>query len=246
MTICIIGHFERPRVKKFLKRTIAALKKLNADFEACNIKTKKFNSKKYCCAIVIGGDGSLLRVVRELKKPLPVIGIACGERGFLMEIKQKQLEKKLKKIAECRCRTEKRLRIQATADGKKLPLALNEVLLVNKKSGGIIKYRIKINGRRVSENASDGVIVSTPTGSSGHALSAGGKRIKGNKLEIVQFNVMGKKAKPIIAGANSRIEIECFDKYTEYEVVIDGRIRQRVGKKLIVKKGKTAIFLGLR
>ncbi|MDD5163653.1 MAG: hypothetical protein PHD95_05610, partial [Candidatus ainarchaeum sp.] len=129
-------------------------------------------------------------------------------------------------------------RIGTIIDGKKVPPALNDVLLVNKKSGAIIKYALFLNEKKISENSADGIIACTSTGSTGHSLSAGGKKIFKGNFEIVQYNVMGKKPKPIIVKADSKIRISCLDPCAEYETVIDGQLRFPTGKGIIIKKGK--------
>jgi NAD+ kinase len=236
----LTGHFERPKVRKLLEKTIGVPEKNKARFEFGNIagiKNKK-NYSKILCAIAIGGDGTLLRTAREFSEKIPIAGIGCGEKNFLMKIKPWEIEKKLVEIAKGRFKTEEKERLETIIDGKKAPLALNEALLVNKKSGAIIKYKIKLNGKKIAENSADGIIVCTSTGSTGHALSAGGKKIPNGFFEIVQYNAMGKKPKPIIAKANSKIEITCLGKYAECETIIDGQPRFKTEKNIIIKKGK--------
>lgn len=243
--LLITGHFEKPKVKKALEKAIAVLKKNKAGFEARNIAKIK-NKKDYSkigCAIAIGGDGTLLRTARELPEKIPIAGIACGEKNFLIKIKPEEMEKKLAAIAKGNFRTEERERLEAIVDGKKAAEALNDVLLVNKKSGAIIKYEVRINGKKISENSADGVIVCTSTGSTGHSLSAGGKKIFKGNFEIVQYNVMGKKTKPIIVKADSKIEIRRLDRHTSYETVVDGQLRFPTGKGIIIKKGKSTKLL---
>ncbi len=243
--IVATGHFERPDVKRIAKKVEGELQKHGANCKAVDIKGKKFNGKNVELVVVVGGDGSLLRVVRELQGERPVVGIAAGEQSALMQIKLNQLERKLGRIARRKFRIQKRLRLQAVADGKKLPPALNEVMLVNKKSGAIISYCLQINGREAYRCKADGCIIATPTGSTGHSYSAGGKRLElgSKKMAIVPSNPLNRAVKPLYKSRGCRVVLTGFDAKQNYEAVVDGQPRFPVRKRLLVKRGKDALFL---
>ncbi|MBN2066842.1 MAG: NAD(+)/NADH kinase [Candidatus Diapherotrites archaeon] len=243
--VSITGHFERPKVRGIAKRAEAILKKLGKECKASDIKAKKFNSKDAELVLAVGGDGTLLRVVRELKREIPVLGIAAGEKCALMQAKQKQLPEKLKKIAEGKFKVEKRLRLEARADGKKIGLALNEAMLVNKKSGSIISYCLKVNGKRQYYCRADACIVSTATGSTGHAFSAGGKRMKAgsSSIAIVPSNALNRAEKAVYRAGSSIIVLDGFCAKQEHEAVLDGQPRFPVKKRLLARRGRDALFL---
>ena len=245
--IVVTGHFERPKVRKAADKVKKVLNGLNAEFSASNVKAKKLNSSKTKLVVVIGGDGTLLRVVRELKKAKPVLGIAAGERSALMQVKPKLIEKALEKLVKGTFSIQKRLRLQAKADGKTLATALNEVMLVNKKSGEIIGYCLNLNNKKKYCWKADACIVATPTGSTGHSYSAGSKKlaIGSHKIAIVPSNALNREQKPVYTKGNTAIALTGFDSTKQYEAVIDGRIRHKVKAKLTIKQGPNALFIRL-
>ncbi len=243
--IAITGHFERPKVKRLAEKAEKLLHDLGVECTAADIRKKEFNSQKVETVIAVGGDGTLLRVVRELKKEKPVLGVAAGRHSFLMNVKEKSLEKALKKVALGKCRVEERMRLQAVADGKKMPPALNEAMVVNRESAALARFLLKVNGRKKGLIEADGLIIATPTGSTGHAYSAGGKRlgIGGKKLAVVPSNPLHRKAKPFYVKSGSKIVVEGFDKGEEFEAIVDGRVRKVVKKRLSVGRGRHALII---
>lgn len=243
--ISITGHFERQKVKRLAEKAKRILQLLGAQCIAAGIKEKRFNAKNVSLVIAVGGDGTLLRTVRELREQKPILGIAAGEQCALMQIKPAQMRKALQKIVEGKYAVQKRLRLQAIAGGKKLPLALNEVMLLNKKSGAIIDYCLQVNGKRIYCARADGCIVATPAGSSGHAFSAGGKKLPtgSSKIAVVPSNPLNRTVKAIYVNANSRIVLNGFNSKQGCEVVLDGQPRFAVKKRVLIKRGKDALFL---
>jgi len=242
--ISITGHMERPKVRRLAEKAGHALNGFGAACEISDIERKKFNSAKAKLIIAVGGDGTLLRAAREQRGNAPIVGIAAGEKSALMRIKPEKMDACLKKIALGKFKIEKRMRLQAIADGKKLPPALNEVMLVNRKSSGIINFCLRANGKKVYCKKADGCIVATPTGSTGHAYSAGGKKLteKSGKIAVVPSNPLYREAKPVYFPAGTAIALDGFGALQEYEVVLDGQPRFAVGKRLVVRKGRDCFF----
>jgi len=130
-------------------------------------------------AIVIGGDGTMLAVARQLAPfEVPLIGINQGRLGFLTDIPLANMEEMLGPILDGRYAEERRTLLEATLhrDGKadESALALNEVVINRGTSGGMIDSAVDIDGRFVYALRSDGLIVATPTGSTAYSLSAQG------------------------------------------------------------------------
>ncbi len=258
--IALTGHFERQKVKRIAEKAKRILQLLGAQCIAADIKKKKFNAKNVSLVIAVGGDGTLLRVARELEDEKPILGIAAGEQCALMQAKPAQMRKALQKIVEGKHAVQKRLRLQASADGKRLQAALNEVMLLNKKSGAIINYCLQVNRKRVYCARADGCIVATPTGSSGHSYSAGGKKLPagGSRIAVVPSNPLNRAVKAIYVKGNSKIVLSGFyaKQFSQgflpskkayekqgYEVVLDGQPRFAVKKSVLIKRGKDALFV---
>jgi len=131
-------------------------------------------------AIVLGGDGTMLSIARQLAPfDVPLIGVNQGRLGFLTDVPLANMEDALAAILAGRYVEERRTLLEATvhraADGaKETVLALNDVVVNRGTSGGMIDSAVDIDGRFVYAMRSDGLIVATPTGSTAYALSAQG------------------------------------------------------------------------
>ena len=236
--IAVTGHFERPRVRKLSAKLILAFKKEGLEVERIEISSRRLGSTALQLVCVVGGDGSLLRVARNVSEKTALLGIAAGKRSRLMQVKPEQISKAVKQFAAGKYLIEKRARIQGKINGRKLPLALNELLVVAKKSGSLISFGLKIGKKKIIIDG-DGMIVATPTGSTGHSYSAGGRKLRQSekKFVVVPSNPIERNGKAFTVSDKSKIEIrqECKGKKTE--VVVDGRKRFALKGKLAVKRG---------
>jgi len=131
------------------------------------------------CVLVLGGDGTLLSVAREVAgMHVPVLGINLGTLGFLAEVELNRMDEAIERLMKGDYLTEERMMLDAMIvhDGEETALspALNDVTLTRCGSLQIIRYSIYVNGKFLSNMSADGVIVATPTGSTGYNMSAGG------------------------------------------------------------------------
>ena len=129
--------------------------------------------------IVVGGDGSLLHAARSLvKHNTPVIGVNRGRLGFLTDIKPTEVIFKLDQVLQGEFQQDRRflLEMEVRSKGETIhdAIALNDVVLHSGKSVHMIDFELNIDGQYVYRQHSDGLIVSTPTGSTAYALSGGG------------------------------------------------------------------------
>ncbi|MCD6368031.1 MAG: NAD(+)/NADH kinase [Candidatus Aenigmarchaeota archaeon] len=167
MKICVFRKEDRTS-KKIQKRVESLLKKYNVEYTIKN-KLKNINCD---ILLVIGDDRTILDTFLELKKEVPVLGIGTGGSHFLAEIEAENFEPYLKRILKNKYWIEKRMRLKAKVNGKELPPALNEVVVSSSKPGVFLRYSLKINDQLVWRDSGDGVIISTPTGSTSYAMSA--------------------------------------------------------------------------
>ncbi|MBP3616875.1 MAG: NAD(+)/NADH kinase [Lachnospiraceae bacterium] len=136
------------------------------------------------CAVVLGGDGTLIRVAGILsEKKIPVFGINLGTLGFLTEAESADTEAVLTKLLAGEYKVEERMMLEASVDGQVFGTALNDVVLTRNGFSRIISVGIFVNGKPVCNYRGDGVIVATPTGSTGYNLSAGGP-VVAPKMEL--------------------------------------------------------------
>jgi NAD+ kinase len=127
--------------------------------------------------IVVGGDGTLLSIARFAPTSTPVLGINAGALGFLAGLSRAEALSRLDEVLAGEFREERRLRLSVAVTGGSRPLrfqALNDAVLNKEALARISTFRVELDSRPVVEFRSDGVIVSTPTGSTAYNLSAGG------------------------------------------------------------------------
>ncbi|MEM2760734.1 MAG: NAD(+)/NADH kinase [Nitrososphaerales archaeon] len=134
----------------------------------------ELNDKDIDLAVAVGGDGTTLRIVRAFTNSVPVFGIrGGGMRGILATIDVEELESAIKKIFSNEFHLERRMRIYASIGSIKSAPALNEIYISRVNVTRTPTYTIKFKEDELHQRM-DGVIVSTPTGSTGHSYSVGG------------------------------------------------------------------------
>lgn len=149
------------------------------DCAKCHITDKDHLGKKCDLVIVLGGDGTFLSVARKIAPyRVPIIGVNQGHLGFLTQVPRNKMEKTLSGMLTGKYLPEERilLETQVIRDGYPLTgvLALNDVVLSRGGAGQMIEFEVFINKEFVYTQRSDGLIVSTPTGSTAYSLAAGG------------------------------------------------------------------------
>lgn len=132
--------------------------------------------------LVLGGDDTVLQAVRETKtEPIPLIGINLGTLGFLAQIEPAGIEEALDRLIAGDYTREERMMLQGQAvfaDGSvREGFALNDIVITRNGPLQMLKLNIYVNGRFLHQYQADGVIITTPTGSTGYSLSAGGPLI---------------------------------------------------------------------
>lgn len=182
----IITNVNKDIDLKVTKRIQAYLeeKKANCQIFMDNLSendshTKLSIPKDTECILVLGGDGTMLQAAREnLNTDIPMIGINMGTKGYLTEIEVNSLEEALSHLLQDEYHMESRMMLSGVIckEGKKMqPMcALNEISITRKGSLAVIHYNVYVNGKLLKVYSGDGIMVSTPTGSTGYNLSAGG------------------------------------------------------------------------
>ncbi len=163
--------------------------------------------------IVVGGDGTLLHAARELADAeVPLLGINLGRLGFLVDISPDQLEAHLDQILAGDSLTDSRTLLDVQSNGT-LGRAINDVVVHKWNSVRMIELETYIDGQFVNAQRSDGVIVSTPTGSTAYALSGGGPLVHPelDALLIVPICPHTLSNRPLVVGGGSDIELRIRD-----------------------------------
>ncbi|WP_346663595.1 NAD(+)/NADH kinase [uncultured Merdimonas sp.] len=138
------------------------------------------------CAVVIGGDGSLIEVARGFwKRDVPVLGINMGTLGYLTEVEVTHIEEAVRKIAEGNYELEERMMLEGTFEEQRSDVALNDIVVSRKGEPHVIHFHLYVNGSLLNSYEADGIIISTPTGSTAYNLSAGGPIVEPTASLIV-------------------------------------------------------------
>ena len=204
-------------------------------------------------AVVIGGDGTLLHVARHLaENDVPIIGINLGRLGFLTDIALNNMIKEIDAILDGDYGIEKRLMLQVTVKRDKEVLldqiALNDVVIGRHAMEKLIEWHSYVDDEFLTAARSDGVIVSTPTGSTAYSLSAGGPILhpKLDVLTMVPISPQALSNRPIVLPADCTIKFTLVDTLTEAaHVSIDGLIgtQLRGDETVCIQKSESTVSL---
>ncbi len=197
-----------------------------------NISSFKKIDASYDFFLSIGGDGTLLKSVTYVRDlGIPIIGINTGRLGFLATIQKEEITQSLSQILNGDYFISERslLSISTNPENKDiLPLnfALNEVAINRKNTTSMIKIETEVNNKHLTSYWSDGLIVSTPTGSTGYSLSCGGPVIdpSTNSWVITPIAPHNLNARPIIIPDNSTITLKVSGRGKSHLVSLDSRI----------------------
>ena len=187
-------------------------------------------------AIVVGGDGTLLHAARNLaEENVPLLGVNLGRLGFLTDISPDTMIASLEQILAGEYDEEQRFLLRSTIGTKARPgrpaRALNDVVLHKWNIARMIEFEIYVDGRFVDAQRSDGLIVSTPTGSTAYALSGGGPLLAPelNAIVLVPICPHTLSNRPIVISAESLVEIAiCDGHHPHVRVTCDGQTNMPV------------------
>ncbi len=204
------------------------------------------------CGLVLGGDGTLIRAARELKEyGIPLLGINLGTLGYLTEVEIGDFQSALDSLFVEKPRIEERMMLQGTINGKFTETAMNDIVVTREGELRVIQLDIYVNGGLLNSYVADGVIISTPTGTTGYNLSAGGPIVDptAKMFVITPICPHALNKSSVVLPAEDVIEIVICDgrygKVEEASTTFDGAIRVPVssGDKITVRQSKDTIHL---
>lgn len=182
-------------------------------------------------AVVFGGDGSIISAARSLSiSNVPVIGVNLGKLGFLAEFSVDELKQYLGDILDGKLRMEKRMMLGCSVinSGKEKfsSKAVNDVFIMAGPPFRMIELRLFVDGQPLADCISDGLIISTPTGSTAYNLSAGGPILSGSMEAMVVTPVCPHSLsfRPIVIRADRVIEIKAVGLNEGSAVSVDGQV----------------------
>lgn len=191
------------------------------------------------CVLVLGGDGTLLQAARELlQRHIPLLGINLGTLGFLTSAEKSELPKCLDSVLDDSCSMDERMMLEGVAyhgsEKIQMNIALNDVIIARAGFSRLVELKIYVNGELLSIYNADGIIVSTPTGSTGYSLSAGGPIIfpQTDVIVITPICPHSLQARSLVVSGEDRIMIEIGRRRKtqkeEAMVTFDGRSAQEL------------------
>jgi NAD+ kinase len=194
--------------------------------------TAKSKAKQADCILVLGGDKGVRNYFhRNFDSTAPVLGISEGESsGFLAQIDLREFTSYVRILKKQNYTVEEVPRLGVKIDGKNVYPVLNDVAVFSSKSAMLMEHTLRVNDEEVWHDNSDGIIISTPIGSSAYSMSAGGPMLfhDSDVFEIISVNSLDITRRPIIVSNKSSIQISDISARLHCEVVLDGLDRYKV------------------
>ena len=195
--------------------------------------------------ISIGGDGTFLRTLGLVRdKEIPVLGINTGRLGFLSTMNHENISEYYTDIINSNYEIEERSTVQVKVLNSKILdeifcVGLNEISIVRKNTTSLINIQTKLDGQFLNSYWSDGLIVSTPTGSTGYSLSCGGPIVSpnSNSLILTPISPHNLNARPIVISDKTKIEINVSGREDFHLLSIDTKsVSLKHGNSIIIEK----------
>lgn len=191
----------------------------------------------------IGGDGTFLKAASRVgKKEIPILGINTGRLGFLADILPDQMEDAFDEIYQGNYLAEPRRVLKLTCNGhvlKGYPYGLNEIAVLKRDTSSMITIHAYINGEPLNVYQADGLVISTPTGSTGYSLSVGGPILvpQSGTISLTAVAPHSLNVRPIVIRDDWEITLDVESRSHNFLIAVDGRSETcREGTRLTIKR----------
>ncbi len=229
MRICLISKLTLEaletcnEIRKYLEERNVEVVLEEETASALSLKGLKAEKIIADFAIVLGGDGMILKAAAKLRD-IPLLGINFGTMGFLTEVLPENWKKAIKKLLDGEYTIDERKKLDIFVDGKKVAEALNEAVVITEKPVKMLHLRLWLNAHRLGDIRADGVIVSTPTGSTAYSKSAGGPVVhpRADVIVITPICPFNSPFTSYVAPDNMEVKIEVVESKYRAIVVVDG------------------------
>ena len=240
-----------PELHKIIAKTMNETPEIAKHIESLNFNydfmdyAKPLSELRTDIAIILGGDGTLLRTQNQLTKEIPIFGINMGTVGFLTEIEVENTFEALDAILEGEWSKEKRAQIIISHENENFR-ALNEVVIMTARPAKMLHYQVSVDGEVVEELRADGLIISTPSGSTAYSMSAGGPIVdpKVGAFIIIPICPYKLGVRPFVVSDGSEIRIKLLREGKKAIFVMDGQIQKEVNylEELVIKKSEKDVY----
>jgi NAD+ kinase len=260
-SIGIIANIKKPQTNEVVENIIRWSKENRVDFFLCEeltplvgYKERSFPKERLwevCQMLVsLGGDGTMLASARAVSEhQTPILGINLGGLGFLTEITSNDIDRTLDKLKNGDFFIEKRMVLETEVEGLKKfdQYALNDVVIDKGEVARLFQMHLYANDEFICSYSADGLIISTPTGSTAYCLAAGGPIInpKTNLIIVSPICPHTFASRPIIFSENENLKIVVELKHREAILTIDGQVAfaLKSGSSVLVRKAKHSVNL---
>lgn len=194
--------------------------------------------------IVIGGDGTLIGAVGSIQKSIPILGINMGTLGYLTEVEIDHVEEALQQVLDGDYVIEERMMLDGCFEDGEKNVALNEIVVSRKGVLRLLQLNVYVNGAFLNTYEADGIIISTPTGSTAYNLSAGGPIVEPTASMIVITPICSHalNTSSIVLSADDEIRIEMGEErhggQGEFNISFDGKNMRDIvsGQSVTIRK----------
>lgn len=218
---CIVTNKSKDKnleITSYIRKFLEERSKVVTFAEAVDKKMTVTNGREFMsdipedsdCCIVLGGDGTMLEAARSLAfLDIPIIGINLGTMGYLTEIEKSGIDEALEKLIAGEYETEDRMMLRGCIGDRK-DYALNDIVVSRSASVQSINYNIYVNNLLLCSYHADGIIISTPTGSTGYNMSAGGPIVEPSADMILLTPICPHtlNSRSVVLRPDTKIEIE--------------------------------------
>lgn len=199
-------------------------------------------------ALSVGGDGTFLYTASVIgDKNIPILGINCGRLGFLADVQTTEVDFILDQLVQNNYTIEQRNLLRVTSDDSshiEMPIALNEIAVMKQELSSMIHIEAKVNGELLNVYKADGLVVSTPTGSTAYNLSVGGPLVTPQARAIIVSPIAthALNVRPIVLPDDWQLDLSIKSRSHSYLLSVDGRsITMREDTKLHIEKANYTI-----
>lgn len=231
----LLNELDLKNVEYFIKDDFLQLvaEKVTLNKEYKTFSSHKDLDKSYDLFITIGGDGTILRAITYIRDlGIPILGINTGRLGFLATVQKADIKNSIDQILNKEFKVEERTLLELTTDNDKslikdnLNFALNEIAISRKNTTSMITISTYLDNEYLTSYWADGLIIATPTGSTGYSLSCGGPVImpQAQNLVITPIAPHNLNARPLIIPDTIKIQLEVSGRETNFLASLDSRL----------------------
>ncbi len=203
---------------------------------------KELSDIKADLIVTVGGDGTVLKTCMTIPEPeTPILAVNMGRRGYLTEVEPDKAQRAIELFMKGKCRLEKRAKLAVQLDGTHVVDALNELVVSSGSPSKMLDLRLAADSQALLQFRGDGLIVSTATGSTAYALSAGGPVIDSSvDAFVVTFICPLEFLRPTILSMERSLSIQLANSKLRALVVADGRFQRELTHDavLVVRKAR--------